>query len=95
MISQNKIIIFSIIIILPILCQIIRKIFPYNRFRYFDNFFYYSSSNNITLKENHTKNMLQFQEYRHSRAFINTENNKINFYITLSQRNSYDDKRIL
>ena len=95
MISQNKIIIFSIIIILTILCQITRKIFPYNRLRYFDNFFYYSSSNNITLKENHTQNMLQFQEYRHSRAFINTESNKINFYITLSQRNSYDDKRII
>ena len=67
----------------------------FNRFRYFDNFCYYSSSSNITLKENHTQNMLQFQEYRHSRVFINTENNKINFYITLSQRNSYDDKRII
>ena len=97
MISQNKIIIVSIIIILPILCQITRKIFPYNKsnkFRYFDNFFYYSSSNNISLKDNHTQNMIQIQEYRHSRVFINTKNNKINFYITLSQRNSYDDKGI-
>ena len=98
MIGQNKIIILSAIIILPILCKITRKIFPpysSNKFRSFDSFSYYSSSNNISLKDNHTQNMLAIQEYQHSRVFIKTKHNKIKLYISLSQGSSYEDKKII
>ena len=97
MISQINIIFLSVIFVLPILCQISRKIFPshrFNKFRNFDSFSYYSSSNNISLKDNHTQNILPIQEYQHSRVFIKTKYNKIKFLITLSQGSLYEDQKI-
>ena len=97
MISQINIIFLSVIIALPILCQISRKIFPsnsFNKFRNFDSFSYYSSSNNISLKDNHTQNILPIQEYQHSRVFIKTKYNKIKFLITLSQGSLYKDQKL-
>ena len=97
MINQNKIIFLSVIIILPILCQISRIIFQSNssnKFRNFDSFSYYYSSNKISLKDNLTQNMLPIQEYQYSRVFIKTKYNKINLLITLSKGSLYEDQRI-
>ena len=97
MFSQINIIFLSVIIALPILCQISREIFPSNssnKFRNFDSCSYYSSSNNISLKDNHTQNMLPIQDYQHSRVFIKTKYNKIKLLINLSQGSLYEDQKI-